>query len=81
MTTKHLGVRWTHGHRVLHQENTYKDNQDMTGNNDSDCLANLGDNLPADEPHLQPHNILIHGRVMPTTAKSWITQFHPQKLT
>ena len=40
VTSKGLTVRWTPGHRELKQATTYRDYQDIIGNNDSDTLAN-----------------------------------------
>ena len=45
-SSKRLTIRWTPGHRTLEQATTYKDYQDIQGNNHSDVLANMGDNLP-----------------------------------
>ena len=74
VTTKNLTVQWTPGHRDLHNATTYQDYVDIHGNNDSHTLANMGDNLPMDLPPLRPHNIVLHGHIMPTPAKSWIMQ-------
>ena len=45
-SSKRLTILWTPGHRTLEQATTYKDYQDIQGNNHSDVLANMGDNLP-----------------------------------
>ena len=47
-SSKRLMIRWTPGHCTLEQATTYKDYQDIQGNNHSDVLANMGDNLPMD---------------------------------
>ena len=44
--TKSLTIRWTPGHKKLEQATTYNDYKDIQGNNHSDTLANMGDNLP-----------------------------------
>ena len=44
-TSKRPTIRWTPGHRNIEQATTYKDYQDIQ---DSDVLANIGDNLPMD---------------------------------
>ena len=76
VTSKHLTVRWTPGHRELHQVTTYQDYQDIHGNNDLDALANMGNNLPMYIPLPKPYNIVLHGHVMPTPTKSRIMQLH-----
>ena len=80
-TTKRLAIRWTPGHRKLEQATTYKDYQDIQGNNHFDVLANMGDNLPMDSQQPQPHDIVITGQIMPTPAKAWIMQVRRQKQT
>ena len=80
-TSKRLTIRWTPGHRNLEQATTYKDYQDIQGNNHSDVLANMGDNLPMDSQQPQPHDMVITGRIMPTPAKAWIMQVRRQKQT
>ena len=80
-TTKRLTIRWTPRHRNLEQATTYKDYQDIQGNNHSDVLANMGDNLPMDSQQPQPHDIVITGHIMPTPAKAWIMQVRRQKQT
>ena len=47
---------------------------DIHGNSNSHTLANTGDNLPMDLPPPNPHDIVLHGHIMPTPAKSWIMQ-------
>ena len=47
-STKRLTIHWTPGHRKLEQATTYNDYKDIQGNNHSDTLANMGDNLPMD---------------------------------
>ena len=44
-STKRLTIRWTPGHRTLEQATTYNDDKDIRGNNHSDVLANMGDNM------------------------------------
>ena len=78
MTAKNRTVRWTPGHRDLRNATTYQDYVDIQGNNDSDALANMDENLPMDLPPPQPHNIVLHGHIMPTLAKSWIMQLRWQ---
>ena len=80
-STKRLTIRWTPGHRTLEQATTYNDYQDIQGNNHSDVLANMGDNLPMDSQQPQPHDIVIIGQIMPTPAKAWIMQVRRQKQT
>ena len=80
-SSKRLTIRWTPGHRTLEQATTYKDYQDIQGNNHSDVLANMGDNLPMDSQQPQPHDIVITGQIMPTPAKAWIMQVRRQKQT
>ena len=80
-SSKRLTIRWTPGHRNLEQATTYKDYQDIQGNNHSDVLANMGDNLPMDSQQPQPHDIVITGQIMPTPAKAWIMQVRRQKQT
>ena len=81
VTTKNLTVRWTPGHRDLRNATTYQVHLDIQRNNDSDTLANMGDNLPMDPPPPKPHDIVLHGHIMPTPAKSWIMQLRRQKQT
>ena len=80
-SSKRPTIRWTPGHRTLEQATTYKDYQDIQGNNHSDVLANMGDNLPMDSQQPQPHDIVITGQIMPTPAKAWIMQVRRQKQT
>ena len=80
-TSKRPTIRWTPGHRNIEQATTYKDYQDIQGNNHSDVLANMGDNLPMDSQQPQPHDIVITGQIMPTPAKAWIMQVRRQKQT
>ena len=80
-TSKRLTIRWTPGHHNIEQATTYKDYQDIQGNNHSDVLANMGDNLPMDSQQPQPHDIVIKGQIMPTPAKAWIMQVRRQKQT
>ena len=80
-STKRLTIRWTPGHRTLEQATTYSDYKDIQGNNHSDVLANMGDNLPMDSLQPQPHDIVIIGQIMPTPAKAWIMQVRRQKHT
>ena len=56
-STKRRTIRWTPGHRTPEQATTYNDYQDIQGNNHSDVLANLGDNLPMDSQ--QPHLMIL----------------------
>ena len=79
VTSKNLTVRWTLGHRDIRNTTTYRDYLDINGNNDSDVLANMGDNLPMDLPDPQPHDILLHGQIMATPANSWIMELRGQK--
>ena len=58
----------------LEQATTYKDYQGIQGNNHSDVLANMGDNLPMDSQQPQPHDIVTTGQIMPTPAKARIMQ-------
>ena len=81
VTTKNLTVRWTPGHPDLRTATTYQDYIDIQGTNESDTFANMGDNLPMDTPPPQPHDIVLHGHIMPTPAKSWILQLRRQKQT
>ena len=80
-STKRLTIRWTPGHRTLEQATTYSDYKDIQGNNHSDVLANMGDNLPMDSQQPPPHDILIIGQIMPTSAKAWIMQVRGKKHT
>ena len=48
VTSKNLTVRWTPGHRDIQNATTYRGYLDISGNNDCDVLANMGDNLPMD---------------------------------
>ena len=50
VTSKGLTVRWTPGHRELKQATTYRNYKDIIGNNDSDTVANMRDNLPMELP-------------------------------
>ena len=79
--TKRLTIRWTPGHRTPEQATTYSDYKDIQGNNHSDVLANMGDNLPMDSQQPQPHDIVIIGQIMPTPTKAWIMQVRGQKHT
>ena len=63
VTTKNLIVRWTPGHRDLRNATTRRDYSDIQGNNNSDTLANMGDNLPVGLPPPKPHNIALHGHI------------------
>ena len=81
VTSKNLTVRWTPRHRDIRNATTYRDYLDINGNNNSDAMANMRGNLPMDLPDPQPHDIILHGQIMPTPAKSWIMQLHPQKQT
>ena len=74
VTAKNLTVRWTPGPPNLCNATTYQDYFDIQGNNDSDTLANMGDNTPMELPPPKPHDIALHGHIMPTPAKSWIMQ-------
>ena len=67
--TENLLVRWTPGHRELHSATTYRDYLDIQGNNDSDTMANMGDDFPMEMPPPKPHDIVLHGHIMPTPAK------------
>ena len=80
-SSKRLTIRWTPGHRTLEQATTYSDYQDIQGNNHSDVLANMGDNLPVDSQQPQPHDIVIIRQIMPTPAKAWMMQVRRQKHT
>ena len=80
-STKHLTIPWTHGHRTLEQATTYSDYKDIQGNNNSDVLANMGDNLPMDFQQPQPHNIVLIGQIMPTPTNTWIMQVCRQQHT
>ena len=79
-TRKQLTVRWTPGHRKLSQAMTYQDYLDINGNNTSNELANMGDNLPMEFPRPRPYNTVLHGQIMPTPVKSWIMQLHGQTM-
>ena len=81
VTAKNLTVRWTPGHGDLRNATRYQDYVDVRGNDDPDTLANMGDNLPMDLPPPQAHDIVLHGHIMPTPAKSWIMQLRQQKQT
>ena len=80
-SSKRLTIRWTPGHRHLEQATTYKDYQDIQGNNHSNVLANMGDNLSMDFQQPQPHDIVITGQIIPTSAKACIMQVCRQKQT
>ena len=80
-SSKRLTIRWTPGHRTLEQATTYSDYQDIQGNNHSDVLANMGDNLPMDSQQPQSHDIVIIGQIMPTPATAWIMHVRRQKHT
>ena len=80
-STKRLTVRWTPGHGTHEQATTCSDYKDIQGNNHSNVLANMGDNLPMDSQQPQPHDIVIIGQIMPTLAKAWIMQVRRQKHT
>ena len=79
--TKCLTLRWTPGHRKLEQATTYYDYKDTQGNNHSNTLANMGDNLPMDSRQPQPRDIVLVGQIMPTLDKAWIMQVRRQKQT
>ena len=51
----------------------------IQGNNDSDTLGNMGDNPPMELLSPKPHDIILHGHIMPTPATSWIMQLRRQK--
>ena len=53
----------------------------VQGNNPSDALANMGDNLPMDSRQPQPHDIVVVEQIMPTPAKAWILQVRTEKHT
>ena len=78
-STKRLTIRRTPGHRTLDQGTTYNDYKDIQGNNHSDVLANMGDNLPMDSQQPQPHDIVHMGQLMPTRSEAWIMQVIRQK--
>ena len=80
-STKQLTVGWTPGHRTLEQATTYNDYKEIQGNNHSDILANIGDNLPMDSQQPQPRDIVLVGQIMPMPAKAWIMQVRSQKHT
>ena len=80
-SSKQLTIRWTPGHRTLEQATTYNNYQDIQGNNHSDVLANMGDNLPMDSQQPHPRDIVIIGQIMPTPPKAWIMQVRRQKQT
>ena len=80
-STKRLTIRWTPGHCTLEQATTYSDDTDIQGNNHSDVLAGMSDNLPMDSQQPQPHDIVLIGQIMPTPAKAWIMQVRRQKHT
>ena len=79
VTSKGLTARWTPGHRELKQTTAYRAYKDIIGNNDSDTLAKLGDNLPMELPPPKLHDILLQGHIMPTPAKLSIMQLRRQK--
>ena len=81
VTTKNLTVRWIPGHLDLHTAARYEDYTDIQGNNESDTLANMGNNLPMDTLQPRPHSIVLQGHIMPTSAKLWIMQLRRQKQT
>ena len=70
VTGKKIMVHWTPGHRDLRTATTYQDYLNIQGNNDSDTVANMGDNLPMEVPPPKPHDIILHGHIMPARAKS-----------
>ena len=76
-----MTIRWTPGHCTVAQATTYNDYRDIQGNNHSDVLANIGDNLPMDCQQPQPRDIVTIGQIMPTPAKAWIMQVRKQKHT
>ena len=78
---KRLPVRLAPGHGGLSQPATYQDYKDIQGTNESNTLANMGDNLLMETPPPEPHDIVLHSQIMPTLAKTWIMQLHRQKLT
>ena len=80
-SSKRLTMRWTPGHRTLEQATTCSDYKKIQGNNHSEVLASIGDNLPMDSQQPQPHDIVIIGQMMPTPAKAWIMQVRRQKHT
>ena len=47
-STKQLTIRSTPGHRTLEQATTFHNYKGIEGNNHSNVLANMGDNLPMD---------------------------------
>ena len=61
---------WTAKHRELTLATAYQDYQDIQRNNESGMLANIGDNLHMDTPTPKLHDIVVHGQIMPTLAKS-----------
>ena len=81
VTSKNLTVRWTRGHRYVRNTATYCEYLDIKGNNDSDALANMGDNLPMYLPDPRQHDIIVHCQIMPAAAKSLIMQLRRQKQT
>ena len=58
------------GHRGLTQATKYEDYKDIRGNNEFDMLANMGDKLPMDTPPPKPHDVVLHGQIMPTPVKT-----------
>ena len=42
-------------------------------------MANMDNNLPMDKPPLKPHDIVLHGQIMPTPAKTWSMHLRRQK--
>ena len=68
VTSKNLTIRWMLGHRDLHNATTYQDYLDIQGNNNSDTLGNMGDNLPVDLPPPKPNHIVLHGHIIPNPA-------------
>ena len=70
-----MTIRWTPGHRDLGQyTTTYHDYWQIQGNNEFNSLANMGNIRPVDIPPLGPHDIVLHGHIMPRLANSWIMQ-------
>ena len=78
--SKNLMVCWTPRHHELHNTTTYQDHLDKQGNNNSDTLANMRDNLPMDLPpprHSAPRIHNAHPRqtmdIAASTTKSNVT--------
>ena len=49
---------------MIRTATTYQEYLDIQGNNDSDTLANMGDNLPMELPPPKTHDIILHGHIM-----------------